>query len=364
MIDFIPLEYYYDIYIYFCLFLVLANLLHAYTLGLNDSKNLKFLRTSGYILLLLIVLYLGLRPVSGRYFVDMATYYRKFKNYSLGAEVTTTKDFVFEYFMKFLSNFMTYHSFFLLIFIMYIYPLYVFSKKYFKQYWFYSFLVLIVSFSFYSYGTNGIRNGVATSLFILGLCFEKKKVKLIICFIFAALFHKSLMLPIGAYLLTLVYKNPKTYLAAWILSIPISLVMGSVFVSIFTSLGFDDRIVGYLSGKGELDVAVYTGFRWYFIFYSAFAVFAGWYYIFKKGFQDTFYFKIFNTYLICNAFWILVIRAPFSNRFAYLSWFLMGIVIMYPILKQPLFKNHQLFISKVIFAYFLFTFLMYFLYYN
>jgi hypothetical protein len=363
MIDFIPLESYYDVYIYFCLFLVLANLLHAYTLDLNDSKNLKFLRTSGYILLLLIVLYLGLRPVSGRYFVDMATYYTFFKNYSLGASVTETKDIIFHYFMKFLSNFMTYSGFFLLMDIIYIFPLYFFSKKYFKQYWFYSFLVLIVSFSFYSYGTNGIRNGAATSLFILGLCFPKNKIKTVICFVIAALFHKSLTLPIGAYILTLFYNNPKTYLKAWMAAIPISLTMGSVFVSIFTSLGFDDRLSGYLAGQGELDVPVYTGFRWDFIFYSSFAVFAGWYFIVKKGFHDTFYFKIFNIYLICNAFWILVIRAPFSNRFAYLSWFLMGIVIMYPILKQRFFKNHQLFISKVITVYFLFTFLMYFVYY-
>ncbi|MFH6772695.1 EpsG family protein [Gaetbulibacter aestuarii] len=323
-----------------------------------------FLQITGYMTLIGLTLYLGLRPVSGRYFVDMATYYNYFQNYSLGAHVTSSKDVVFHYFMKFSSHFMTAHGFFLLMDIIYIYPLYLFSKKYFKQYWYYSFLVLIVSFSFYSYGTNGIRNGAATSLFVLGLCFPENKIKTGICFITAALFHKSLTLPIGAYLLTLMYNNPKTYLIAWLAAIPVSLVAGSVFVSLFSSLGFDDRLAGYLTGQGNLDVPVYTGFRWDFIFYSSFAVFAGWYFIIKKGFHDTFYFKILNIYLICNAFWILVIRAPFSNRFAYLSWFLMGIVIMYPILKQPLFKNHQLFISKIITVYFLFTFLMYFVYYN
>jgi hypothetical protein len=364
MIDFIPLKNYYDVYIYISLFIVMVNLLHAYTVDLNSSKNLVFLKATGYTTLIFLTLYLGLRPVSGRYFVDMGTYYEYFKIYSFGADVTSTKDIFFHYFMKFSSNFMTAHGFFLLMDIIYIFPLYVFSKKYFKQYWFYSFLVLIVSFSFYSYGTNGIRNGVATSLFVLGLCFPKNKIKTVICFVMAALFHKSLSLPIGAYILTLVYNNPKTYIKAWVVSIPVSLIMGSVFVSIFASLGFDDRLAGYLTGQGGLDVQVYTGFRWDFIFYSSFAIFAGWYFIVKKGFYDTFYFKIFNIYLICNAFWILVIRAPFSNRFAYLSWFLMGIVIMYPILKQRLFKNHQLFISKVITAYFLFTFLMYFIYYK
>ena len=39
-------------------------------------------------------------------------------------------------------------------------------------------------------------------------------------------------------------------------------------------------------------------------------------------------------YLTANAFWILVIRSSFSNRFAYLSWFLMAIIIFYPFFKH------------------------------
>ncbi|MFD0836294.1 EpsG family protein [Mariniflexile aquimaris] len=364
MIDFIPLEYYYDIYINISLFLVMANMLHAYTVDLNSQKNLNFLNVAGYFILFFLILYIGLRPVSGRYFVDMAIYNIQFNNYSFGAKVTTTKDIYFEYFMKFLSNFMTSHGFFLLMSFLYIFPLYLISKKYFKQYWFYSFLILIVSFSFYSYGTNGIRNGVATSLFILGLCFPKNKIKISIYFILAVLIHKSMMLPIAAYALTSVYNNPRTYIKAWVLSIPVSLAMGSVFISIFSSLGFDSRLAGYISGQGELDDVIQVGFRWDFIFYSFFGVFAGWYFIVKKGFHDTLYFKILNMYLICNSFWILVIRANFSNRFAYLSWFIMGFIIIYPLLKQQFFKNQQLIIAKVIFAYFMFTYLMNVIYYG
>ena len=136
--------------------------------------------------------------------------------------------------------------------------------------------------------------------------------------------------------------------------------MGSIFISLFTTLGFgDDRLASYLSGELSSD----TRFRWDFLFYSAFPVFAGWYFIIKKQFNDKYYYHILNTYLICNAFWILVIRANFSNRFAYLSWFLMAFVIIYPLLKQQFFKNQQVIIAKVVTAYFLFTFLMYFIYY-
>ncbi len=363
MIDFIPLKYYFDVFIYFCLFLVIANLLHAYTVGLNDQKNLKFLRTSGWVLLVLTILYLGLRPISGKHFGDMRTYSKYFMSYANGASVTTEKDVLFHSFMKTLSYFVGVHGFFLIIATLYILPSYYISKKHFKAYWFYGFLMFLVSFSFYTYGTNGIRNGLATSLFLWGLCYPNKKIIMGMFFLLAVLFHKSLLLPVIAYGLTLVYNNPKTYLKAWFLAIPISLFIGSVFVTVFTILGFgDDRLAEYLTGE-YTETEIKTGFRWDFIFYSAFPVFAGWYFVIKKGFKDQFYNQILNTYLICNAFWILIIRANFSNRFAYLSWFLMAIVIIYPILKQSFFKNQQIMIAKIVTAYFSFTFLMYLIYY-
>ena len=82
MIEFIPLKNYYDVYIYFCLFIVVAILLHAYALGLNDQKNLKFLRNAGWLLLVLIIVYLGLRPISFKVFGDMSTYANYFNSFS------------------------------------------------------------------------------------------------------------------------------------------------------------------------------------------------------------------------------------------------------------------------------------------
>jgi hypothetical protein len=102
-----------------------------------------------------------------------------------------------------------------------------------------------------------------------------------------------------------------------------------------------------------------TGFRWDFVLYSGFAVFAGYYYIIKRGFQDKFYTHIWGTYMIANAFWILVIRANFSNRFAYLSWFLMAIVIAYPLFRVKFWSNHYQIVGRIFFAYYLFTYFMY-----
>tara|TARA_R110000868_G_scaffold411734_2_gene708267 strand:- start:1850 stop:2947 length:1098 start_codon:yes stop_codon:yes gene_type:complete len=365
MIEFIPLKNYYDVYIYFCLFIVVAILLHAYALGLNDQKNLKFLRNAGWLLLVLIIVYLGLRPISFKVFGDMSTYANYFNRYANGSPITTDQDIAFHIYMKMLSKLVNVHGFFLITSVLYTLPTYIISKKYFKDYWFYGFLMFVVSFSFYTYGTNGIRNGLATSFFLWGLCYPNNRIIMGALFALAVLFHKTLLLPVIAYILTLFYNEPKIYLKAWFFSIPMSLFFGSIFINLFTSLGFgDDRLAGYLTQEMDSENFSHTGFRWDFLFYSSFPVFAGWYFIIKRQFNDKFYKQFYGTYLICNAFWILVIRANFSNRFAYLSWFLMAFIIIYPLLKQQFFKNQQIMIAKIVTIYFLFTFLMYFIYYE
>ncbi|RZJ63944.1 MAG: hypothetical protein EOO47_27640, partial [Flavobacterium sp.] len=64
-------------------------------------------------------------------------------------------------------------------------------------YAFYGFFALLISFSFWSYGTNGIRNGIATSLFLYGLSKESIRDKAIF-FSLAIGCHKSVAIPLGA----------------------------------------------------------------------------------------------------------------------------------------------------------------------
>lgn len=364
MINFIPLPYYYDVYIYFCFFLVTANILHGYTVDINNSKNIKFIQSAGYALLILLTLYIGLRPITylGG-FGDMAAYARYFNQYANGGSINVDRDVFFHFYIKLTSYVVGAHGFFLITATLYIWPMYKLSKTHFGKYWFYAFLMFVVSFSFYPYGVNGLRNGVATSMFLWGLCYTQNKLKMGVFFLIAVLFHKTLLLPAGAFVLNYFYNNPKVYFKGWLVAIPFSFVAGSIFISLFTSLGFgDERLATYLSG--EIEGAGSGGrFRWDFLFYSAFPVIAGWYFIIKKQFNDVFYNQVFNTYLICNAFWVLVIRANFSNRFAYLSWFLMAFIIIYPLLKQRFFKHQEIVIAKIVTAYFMFTFLMYFIYY-
>ena len=366
MNTFVPIDWYYPLYLNLCFLLVIFTLFHTLLLKIYDIKNINYINFIGYLLLFFLIFHIGQRPASAD-FGDTINYYRAFVKYQNGGDISpNVGDYGWHVFMKATSQVTSIHTFFTICAFIYIFPMYKVSKEFFKEYWFYAFFMFIISFSFWTYGVNGMRNGAACSFFLWGLCYHKKKVLMGVLFLFATFFHKTALLPIFAFLLTYLYNNPKTYFKAWLACIPLSLVLGSVFIVIFSSIGFgdDDRLSGYLTSQAEEGTFANTGFRWDFLFHSSFAVFAGWYFVIKRKFKDEIYFRLLNTYLTCNGFWILIINANYSNRFAYLSWFMMAIVIIYPPLKERFFKNQHVMIGMIMVAYFSFTYFMYYLFWG
>lgn len=360
MFDFIPVSAYTSVYYAIMLILALMTLMHANAYDVRDASSVRFFYVFGYIYMIFAILYIGLRPISGRYFVDMATYSKAYSMMQKGDNVEIKGDYAFNYFMLLCSKVMSVKVFFLLVAIIYILPCFWFSKKYFGTYWFYAFFMFVGSFSFWAYGTNGIRNGTATSIFILALCYYDKKTIMYLYFTIAFLIHGSLIIPLAAFIVSGLYKDPKVYLYIWLAAIPLSLIGGSIWQNLFFNhLGFSDRTSGYIEGAETEGSFSSTGFRWDFLLYSAFGVFAGWYFIFKKHVTDRFYIHLFGTYVIANAFWVLVITANYSNRFAYLSWFLMAPVIAYPMFKYKIWRDQYKVFGYIVLAYYMFTYLMF-----
>ncbi|MFH6769251.1 EpsG family protein [Gaetbulibacter aquiaggeris] len=361
----VPIDWYYPLYLNLSFFLALFTFFHALILDLDDKKNLVYINFIGYLLLFFLIIHIGQRPISAR-FGDTTNYYKSYLAYANGAPINDANDYGWHIFMKAMASITSIHTFFTVCAVIYIFPMYRISKLYFKEYWFYAFFMFIISFSFWTYGVNGMRNGAACSLFLWGVTYQRNKVVMSLFFLIAVLFHKTTLLPIFAFIATSYFNNPKVYFKIWLLCIPLSLTLGTVWVSLFANLGFggDDRLAGYLTSQAEAGTFSQTGFRWDFLFHSTFAVFAGWYFVLKKKFVDQIYFQLLNTYLICNGFWILVINANYSNRFAYLSWFMMAIVIIYPLLKERFFINQHLMIGKVMVLYFSFTYFMYYFFWG
>ena len=159
------------------------------------------------------------------------------------------------------------------------------------------------------------------------------------------------MLPIvgifaGRFLLT----DLKWIVYLWFFSIPLSLAFGGSLINFFASLGFDDRMSSYNTSEYS-DQFSKTGFRWDFLLYSFMPILMGWYVCVKKKIKDDLYKALCITYTLCNAFWVLVINAAFSNRFAYLSWFMYPIIIAYPLVNLPIWKDQDKKTGLILLAY-------------
>ena len=232
-------------------------------------------------------------------------------------------------------------------------------------------LFFFTAFSTYSYGTNGIRNGMACSIVLVAMCLliQESQFKKLLSFIlmFLALgIHRSTMLPSAAAIATVyVVKDTKWAFRFWLISIALSLTLGPLVEQVFVALGFDDRMstYGQYDTERQAEVLSHTGFRWDFLLYSAAPVAMIWYVTLYRRFTDIGFTMFANSYLLCNAFWIIVIRASFSNRFAYLSWFIYPVVISYPLMRMNLWKDQDRKTAIILFLYSAFLFFMYFIYY-
>lgn len=356
MVDLIPLQSYGPFYFYVMLLIVLITFLWSQTSSLFSKEGWAFQRGMGVFVLVFTLLYIGFRPING-VFLDMMTYDRMFDRYAAGEAVTTENDLFFHYFTKYASQIMSADFYFFICAAIYIIPLFLVSKKWFKANWFLGFLFMVTAFSFWNFATNGIRNGMAGSIFLLGIS-QKKRIGQILIIFLAINFHKTMLLPAMAFAASFFINKPKLMILIWITCIPLSLAAGGVFENLIAGIGLGDDRLSYLTEDVESSRFSGTGFRWDFLLYSATAVAAGWYFIIKKKYQDPIYLQLFTTYVLTNAFWILIIRANFSNRFAYLSWFMLGFVIIYPFLKKKMVKKQQKLIGVILLIYFSFTFLL------
>ena len=321
------------------------------------------------------ILFFGLRPVSHA-FGDTTIYadgYKVMQNYgvyslinnhdgSFEASQSAGSDWLFYSVMFLCAQVMSVNFFFLIVMIFYITMMFLGCRKLDYKHGATLMLFCIGAFSFYGYSINGIRNGVACSFMILALarfCTGEKLWPAVLS-LAAIGCHKSAALPVVCMLFTYFVKKPKYMYIVWISSIIFSLAIGGYLSNMLTLFGFDDRLSANLqSGADVADswgVEMESRFRWDFLLYSSMPIILGWYTIFKRKLYNNTYLILLGTYMYANAFWVILIRSLFSNRFAYLSWFLYPIVLAYPLLNFPLFKmQHSKKVAWILMAHFALT---------
>ena len=372
-IEFIHVLYYTTVWYFTFLILVWSTVL--FYIGSGGQKLLHQHNSPSQVfavaLSLVVIWFLGLRPISGE-FGDMWLYSLNF--FGSDDAIYSSIQFGGEWLWRDLTIFcrrigMNVHEYFLTIELGYVGFMLAATWVLTRRNLWVGMLFFFVAFSFFSYGTNGIRNGLACSIELLAIALFAKRgyertFGLILMFLAMGI-HRSTMLPSAAAFATIyVIKDTKIALRFWLASIAISLVAGPYVEQLFSAIGFDDRMSSYSQSvlRGS-DMFSHSGFRWDFLLYSSFPVAMIWYVTKIRRFSDVAYTMISNAYLLCNGFWIMVIRAAFSNRFAYLSWFIYPLVIFYPLLRMSIWKDQDRKTAIILFLYSGFTFYMFFIYY-
>lgn len=305
----------------------------------------------GTILLLVVVtLFIGLRNPAGswRYFGDTYRYTLAFEKIKADPSWISGKDLGFYFYMKLIAQFFNVQMFFLVTAILYVFPVFYTFHKWFKKYAFFAVVLFVTSMSFWPFGINGVRNGLATSFFIFGLAFRERRWIMYSILGISISFHTSMALPLLALVITEFYKNTKLLIRIWLLSVPISFLFGRRLLGVVNFLVTSS--IGQLDGRGdfsgiESDAFATSSFRIDFVFYSAVVIAIGYYFIYKIKFRNPFYLKLFNIYLISNTIWLFFIYYPYTNRVAYLSWFLIPPLVVYPIIYSSGLKNQSYFMA-------------------
>lgn len=319
-----------------------------------------------FIVGFVLTLWLGLRPVSWA-FGDTGNYARIFENINLNhAHIDFRGEWVFDLIMiTFKKIGLDISAFFLFIEFVYISSTFYACKRIHSNLSFIPITLTLTSFSFFSYGTNGLRQGIACSLALLAIALYKEKKRLIpILLLFVAYStHNSVAVLIAAILLCSFYTKTKVYFYLWVLSIIVSLLIPGITDFIFQNFSFvgSERNLDYYSNT-TVDMSVFSqsGFRYDFLLYSMIPLLMGYYEI-KKGFNDTYYRLLLNIYIVTNSFWVLMNQSWLSNRIAYISWCMYSIVLIYPYIERHYVKNRKVIVSSILLGNASFTYIMWLL---
>lgn len=315
------------------------------------------------ILTISIILFIGLRPINS-VFVDMVNY-NDYYHIILGNPYhfnANTSNILFDNLFSWMAGLnIDITFFFLIIATIYFGGIGIACRKLFPKDTFYAILIYLAALSTFSYGTNGIKAGAAASLFLIAIAYHKQWLIALVALLLSYGFHHSMQLPIAAYMVVTIIRQPKYYLVFWILSLVLAAAHITFFQDLFANMT-DEQGAGYLQSKGT-NWGGKEGFRLDFVLYSVAPIAVGYYAIFKHRINSQLYNFIYGVYLFTNSIWMLCMYANFNNRIAYLSWFLLPIVLIYPFMNEQISRNQYKTLNYIAFGHLAFTLFMVIIYY-
>jgi len=330
MLDLLYIQKYYYYFIAFISFIILISVL-SYSRRTSWQAIIKF---AVYIFAFFTIYYLGSRDINIG--VDTFRYEQNFLEYKYSSSFQISKDPFYDFLSYILSRFFEFSTLLFLCAFIYVFGALYGLRKIFKENYFLPFLVFIISPYFINSGINVMRSGVASSLFLagLGLYYERgMKWKTASFFILSVLFHISLLVPLFCFILTRFIKNTKVIFIAWLISIVLGILKINVIITLVQNLGlFEARIGSYANNDGD------RVFWLNFVIFGFIPVVLGVYNILILKYKDGFYTWLVNAYMLIHIPYIILINSQFGSRLGYLAEFMLPIILLFPLLNNPLIK--------------------------
>ncbi len=360
---------------YYTIYLIIVTIITLFIYSKYSRKKGDIISTQRkkqdrtFIIVIFMILFIGFRPKS-HIFVDMMNYITSYHAFYEGETFIFDKEaenLLFDNYLAWVGSLNLGTTFFFVsIAAIYFICTYIACKRMFPRDTLAAYLVFLAAFSTFSYGTNGIKAGAAGAIFLMALSYRKNLKICIPLILLSYGCHHSMIMPIVAFILTLIYKNSKVYFAGWCFCLLIAIAHITFFQELFAGILSDsgDSGANYLSEIGN-EWGGRTGFRIDFVIYSAMPILVGYWAVYKKRLQlSKLYTCLLNLYMTINGTWMLCMYANFTNRIAYLSWFLYPIVLIYPYLNENWGPRRYKDFSMVMLAHLGFTLFMKFIYYS
>ncbi len=351
-----------DDFIYHNIWIAIVSVLF-FIVALLYKKNTYRHKRTFVFLVLWSILYIGLRPITDEC-IDTVQYAKIYEEIN-DIGITEDLDPFFMLAMKFFNLIgCSVHIFFLFCAVIYVCSYASLCKWKYYQESVIVFLSVLVSFSFFSYGINAIRNGLSVAFFLFGFIYgQKGRYMPMSCFMILSFYtHSSSLLLIVAYVLSCFYKNVKAYYCAWLVSLLLVLLLGDIwqrYINFLPMLSKHDT--DYFLEADDSKTFSMSGFRWDFLLYGIIPILVSYYYIVKRGFKDSFYNRITIIYLVANILWLFMSSNWLSNRFGFLSWWLYIPMIFYPILQVESGRRKERYMKYAFVGNYAFTMLMFFI---
>lgn len=365
----------------YTIFFLLLTIFYSFNTSCKDANRLLRGNNTNIVGLTFICIftsiYIGCRPTVYGFFADSWGYYHSF-DYIAGMSSPPSifddeGDILFYYIEWLCTRFTTVTGWFIIIALTYYMLALWAALRIFSNNAYAAMLMFFVAFSTFSYATNGIRNGMACSILLLAFSYivvpgKSNLIKALILGGVSTYIHASVTLPALCCLGVVLIKSMRDIRYAvyfWFMSILAYFVIGDTVSSFFQNIDFDERLGEYIADSERYATTAKSGFRIDFLIYSAMPVWMAWYSVVRRGISNRTYNVLASTYIYANGVWIMLMNAAFSNRFAYLSWFIYPFVLVYPALKFNLWGAMQgSKASMIIMLNCLFTVFMEFIYYG